>query len=375
VSIVEVARIAGLSHSTVSRVINGRPGVAPETALAVQRAMRALGYTPPARRPGPRPRERVGVTTGNIGLLMVGTDAMFAKAPVTAAVFHAAEQALAERGFNLFVGQVDDGGRLPPNVARGQIDGLLLHGFAPSPSLRVQLEQHPGVWLLSQRSERGYWGDRVCPDNEGIGRLAAEHLVTERGCERLAYLYFSGSHAGFRRRAQEFVATAEDLGKTAIVVPNELKAPVSDAYREEVGEEETETIVDQLLACDPMPDGIFVPRDRLTVKVYRALRHRGIEPGRDVEIISCDNEPILEALDPRPTTIDVRPDLIGRHAVEQLALKISDPQRVTRSIVTVKPRLVLGSAAASGTRKSSSERREPASAGAVDLALDSDLAE
>lgn len=338
-SIVEVARIAGLSHSTVSRVINGRPGVAPETVEAVQRAMQAVGYTPSARRPGPKPVDRNGVTTGSVGLLMIGTEAMFARAPVTAAVFHAVEQALAEKGFNLIVGQVDDAGRLPPTVARGQIDGLLLHGYAPPASIRRRLERHPSVWLLSPRSARGYWGDRVCPDNELIGRLAAEHLVATRGHRSLGYLFFSPTHAGFRQRAEAFVDTAEELGATARLVPDDVQNR-GPTRREEHDERETERILDMLIEDGPLPDAIFVPRDRLTPKVYRGLRRRGIEPGRDIEVMSCDNEPILEALDPRPATIDVQPRLIGRQAVEQLALRMAARDRAVRATVTVEPRLV-----------------------------------
>ena len=58
-SITRVAKLAGVSSSTVSRVINRHPRVAPETALSVQKAMQQLGYTPSARRPGPTLGEEV----------------------------------------------------------------------------------------------------------------------------------------------------------------------------------------------------------------------------------------------------------------------------------------------------------------------------
>jgi LacI family transcriptional regulator len=338
-SIVEVARHAGLSHSTVSRVINGRPGVSPENIEAVHRAMQQLGYTPSARRPGPKPRDRSGVINGTIGLLMIGSDAMFARAPVTAAVFHGAEQALTERGFNLIFGQLGPEGRLPPQVSSGQIDGLLLHGYAPPAKVRSLLMNRPSVWMLSQRSSRGYWGDRVGPDNELIGRIAAEHLVA-RGHTQVAYLYFSATHMGFRSRSEAFCETAEELGaRTALVGDDSIRS--RPFPKEDFGMEQTDEVVDRLLALTPRPTGVFVPRDRLTVKLYKALRERGIEPGRDIEILSCDNEPILEALDPRPATIDVRPSLIGARAVEQLLWRVNHPAEHTRSTITVEPRLVL----------------------------------
>ena len=346
-SIVEVAKVAGLSHSTVSRVINKRPGVAPETVEAVHRAMRQLGYTPPAKRRGPKPRDRERAVTGTVGLLMVGTDAMFARAPVTAAVFHGAEKALTDRGYNLVVGQVGEDSRLPPTVSDGRIDGLLLHGYAPPAQLRERLRNFPSVWLLSQRSSRGYWGDRVSPDNEFIGRVAAERLVSQ-GHRRLAYMYFSPTHMGFRSRAESFVETAEELGATVELV-GDLPGGRCAHWREELGEHETEQVIDQLLALRPRPTGVFVPRDRLTVKVYRALRQHGVEPGRDIELVSCDNEPILEALDPRPATIDVRAETIGAVAVEQLLHRAAEPTPLTRSLITVEPRLIVPDATTGST--------------------------
>ena len=337
-SIVKVAKIAGTSHSTVSRVINNRPGVSAQTEAAVKRAMEQLGYTPPAKRRGPRPADRVKVETGSIGLLMMGTDAMFARAPVTAAVFHAVEQALASRGFNLIVGQVDGHERLPPDVAKGQIDGLLLHGYAPSPELRRSLSVHPSVWILSQRSARGYWGDRVCPDNEVIGRLAAERLLS-RGHSHVAYLYFSATHMGFRSRAEAFAETVEEYGGTCSMIAENPSSGRPSKF-EDFGEDQTEQVVRELLSMDPMPTGIFVPRDRLTVKVYRVLRSMGIEPGRDIEVASCDNEPILDALEPRPATVNVRPDLIGRRAVDQLIWRMQHPEEQTRATITIEPEIV-----------------------------------
>ncbi|MEM7755754.1 MAG: substrate-binding domain-containing protein [Planctomycetota bacterium] len=282
------------------------------------------------------------MSTGAVGLLMVGTDAMLVRAPVTAAVLHGAEQALAEHGYNMIVGQVGAEGRLPPNVERGQIDGLLVHGYAPPPKVRERLARFPSVWLLSQRAHRGYWGDRVTPDNEAIGRLAAEHLCA-RGHTHVAYLYFSATHMGFRARCESFVETAEELGARVDVVGEASIRPRPFGSKEDFGVEETDRVVDSLLALRPLPTGLFVPRDRLTVKLYRALRDRGLEPGRDLEVMSCDNEPILEALDPRPASIDLRADLIGRRAVDQLLWRLEHPNEPVRTVVTVEPRLALPS--------------------------------
>src|SRR5688572_15597772 len=72
-SISKVAKLAGVSSSTVSRVINNHPRVAPDTALSVRRAMQELGYTPSETRPGPKPQSRSRKESPEIAFLVLGT--------------------------------------------------------------------------------------------------------------------------------------------------------------------------------------------------------------------------------------------------------------------------------------------------------------
>src|SRR2546428_8937657 len=72
-SINKVAKLAGVSSSTVSRVINNHPRVAPDTAQNVRKAMQELNYTPSDRRPGPKPSFRSRTGVANIAFLVLGT--------------------------------------------------------------------------------------------------------------------------------------------------------------------------------------------------------------------------------------------------------------------------------------------------------------
>ena len=72
-SISKVAKLAGVSSSTVSRVINNHPRVAPETAQSVREAMQTLGYTPSETRPGPKPQSRIRRGTQEIAFFVLGT--------------------------------------------------------------------------------------------------------------------------------------------------------------------------------------------------------------------------------------------------------------------------------------------------------------
>ena len=336
-SIVEVAKLAGVSHATVSRVINNRPGVSPECVRLVRKAMQSTGYTPSGRGRPVNGQTRVGT----IALLMIGTDLTLMLAPVAGAVLHAVEDALGELGFNLILGKLNDSGRLPPSVVNGRVDGLLLYGYPPPRKHHSHLAKFPCVWLLSARSPRGYWGDRIEPDNEAIGRMAAEYLAS-KGHSNIAMLNVSPDHEGYAIRSRSFTDTAESLDSTAhSVVVNEKTDPRMP-FVGDYDELAVKEMVARYLAIEPRPTGLFVPRDELTVMVYHELRAQGVEPGRDVEVISCNNAPVLSGLDPRPATIDLRPELIGRQAVEQLTLRIKKPHDPVSVVSAVEPRLVEG---------------------------------
>jgi LacI family transcriptional regulator len=337
VSITEVAKLAGFSHATVSRVLNGRAGVSDEAEAAVRKAMRELGYNPSGRRRGPRPKDRSGLRNGTIALLMMRTEAMLVRAPVTAAVLHGVEKALADADVNLVVGQVQDENRLPPTVASERVDGLLLHGFLPPRKLIEQLAHTPSVWLMSPRDATGYFGNRVSPDNEAIGRLAAEYLI-QQGHTHLAYMYCDPGHQGFQTRKDAFLHTAKLHGVQCDLI--EQGQPVTHDTVHATPERFI-PIVDKLMNLSKRPTGVFVPRDRATVIVHRLLEQRGVDLARDLELVSCDNDPVLSGLNPLPATIDINPELIGREAVALLLREInSGDGHSLRQRILIEPRLV-----------------------------------
>jgi len=339
-SIVEVAKLAGVSQATVSRVINNRSNVSPASIERVEAAIQKLHYVPPAKRRGPKPKAS-GIRTGNVGVLFVGEAPTLVTSPVTARVVHAIQDEATANGLTLMLNQVPAGGPLPASLARGQVDGLLMHGDPPSSALRKQLSRYPScVWLLSPRRSRGYWGDRVGPDNDHIGGLAARYLV-DKGHRRLAVVHCDPSHPGFCARVDSFLSAAAEANASAIMLehPDGSSLHSSGDPDEEARLDE---VIGQLVACDDKPTGLFVPRDALTIRFYRLLRRRGIKPGKDLDIVSCDNIPALDALDPKPATIDLRPVEIGRRAVEQLLWQIHSRRQSMNVMATVKPELVYG---------------------------------
>lgn len=338
-SIVEVAKLAGCSHTTVSRVINQKPGVSAEVASRVQAAMRKLSYIPPVKRRGPQPKSQRSVRTGNVAVLMIGTEATPLVAPVSAAAIHAVEDSLAGLGYSMTLSQIRDESRLPSVVTRGDVDGLILHGNPPTAELADRLKRFPAVWMMSPRGKSGYWGDRVAPDNAAIGQFAAEYLI-DRGHQRIAFLYVDVTHLGFAGRAEAFSHVAQEAGVACDMIRDDggktfYKPGDFRAQRELI-----DILIDRFVALPDRPTGLFIPRGRATLMVFEALRSRGIEPGKGVTVIACDNDPTLAGLSPQIATIDVRPDRVGKQAVDQLMSRIEKPEIYARATILIEPTLV-----------------------------------
>src|SRR5262245_38291196 len=168
-SINKVAKLAGVSSSTVSRVINNHPRVAPETAQSVRRAMKKLNYAPSDRRPGPKPRVRSGML--NIAFLVLGTSGN-RSTPGFEELLRGVSAGSRTHNLNLTFNHVPDVEHLPVSTIDRRIDGALLHGALPGPEVRKHLEGLPAVWLMGNR-RRPDWGDQVMPDSYTIGELAA----------------------------------------------------------------------------------------------------------------------------------------------------------------------------------------------------------
>src|SRR5262249_16841943 len=150
----------------------------------------------------------------------------------------------------------------------------------------------PAVWMMSRAdSETDPWGDRVKPDHGTIGQLAAQHLLS-RGHVNLAYMNPETTFPVYHQRLIAFRVASESSS-----APIQVFAVSGSSNLDFIAER----LVEQWLGSSPRPTGIFVPVDRATVCIYRHLERRGIQPGRDVDIVSCDHETeLLSMMHPPP---------------------------------------------------------------------------
>src|SRR6185295_14821017 len=206
-SIGKVAKLAGVSSSTVSRVINNHPRVAPETAQSVRRAMQTLGYTPSDRRPGPKPSVRTRAPAADIAFLVLGTSGSRAT-PAFQDLLRGVSMGASRHELNLIFHHVADPNRLPARVVDQKVDGILLHGATPVGEARDLLRRIPTVWLMGN-VRRPDWGDQVLPDGYEIGEMAAKYLIN-RGHKRLAFLNLDAGHWALRVYGHTFQSVGQD---------------------------------------------------------------------------------------------------------------------------------------------------------------------
>jgi LacI family transcriptional regulator len=99
-------------------------------------------------------------------------------------------------------------------------------------------------------------------------------------------------------------------------------------------------LVDSLAGRKKRPLGLFLTMDILAPCVYAELARVGLTVGKDIHVVSCNNErPYLNSLHPQPAVVDVRAAEIGRRAVFQLLQRMRFPQEICVSLL-VAPELV-----------------------------------
>jgi DNA-binding LacI/PurR family transcriptional regulator len=352
VTVHEVARTADVSVGTVSRVLRGDPTVGPEFVERVKQASLKLNYRPLRRRAEGKNGSgtaEVSLMGRAIALVTLGLDRSLATLPVVAMSLHGTESAIARAGGSMLFADAPDLDRIPPVLEHERVSGVILKGplhgeadWSASTVLLDRLRSLPCVWIFGRPV--GAWGDSVGVNEFEVGRLAAEDLLS-RGHRRVAFLNPKPDHLLFGRRQASFTHHMR-LGGAEVMEflgdhPEQWRLPL----RALTNVESVDELVDQLMSTDPArrPTAVFTPADSIAALVYRSLAGRGLQVGRDISVISVNDErAIIDGLYPALTTISVRPEVVGRRAVDQLIQRLEGDRSEPPVEVSVEPLLVEG---------------------------------
>jgi DNA-binding LacI/PurR family transcriptional regulator len=343
VTVRDIAAAAGVSPGTASRALRGHPLISEVCIARVQQVAEALGYRPLRDRTGRRRSEPLAGK--RIAIAMLGIDRSLASYPAVGEAVHGVEEALSAAGAHPVLVNVPDPAEPPRSLRRTRFDGIIakaaLQGdimTALGSKLRGVLESNALVWILGRPA--GVEGDVVNPDNLAIGRIAADALIAA-GHTRLAIVNPKADHTmfavrehGFREAAAERAATVASFTARRDINAGFPIQPIMDVTQ-------VQPLVDALLCEQQRPTAIFCPADSIAAMTYRALASRGLQPGTDISVVSCNNERSLVAgLWPALATIDVHLRQIGQLAVRQLIRRITGEFDGSAVTIDVKPTLL-----------------------------------
>ena len=312
----DVAERAGVSQSTVSRALRNSPGVNAETRARVSAAARELGYV--VDRHASSLRLKSSETIALVTICRPGEDRS-AINPFYFALLGSIAEATSRRRFNLLVSFQESPANFRADfVASGLADAMIVIGTTSN-------DEAWGYFAEAQASGLDFvcWGSPGDPfhwmrsDNDGGGRIAAEHLVAT-GRRRIAFIGPADSaQRQFDERREGFTSalTAHDIDP--IIWP---AVPAADRPSQGAAS------VRNLLAAHPDVDAVFAATDMLALGVLQGLKDAGRSVPGDVAIIGFDGIRAGTLADPGLTTIEPDLDAAGE-ALVAMALEDDDHVR------------------------------------------------
>jgi len=299
---VDVAALAGVALKTVSRVVNGEPGVSPELESRVRQAIDQLNYQRDANAATLR---RLGRKTQTIGLVLEDVSN-----PFSSELHRAVEDAARERGVLVFAGSCDeDPGRereLIGSFRERRVDGIIVVPASHDHSYLYEERRAGTALVFVDRPASHLDADSVVSDNVGGAAQAVSHLLSH-GHRRIGFLgdLVSISTAEDRLRGYTQALTSHEVRVDEDLIRTELRDPDAAAL----------AIAEMLALLEP-PTAFFTGQNLLTIGGVHALRYARRE--REIALIGFDDIPLADMLDPAISVVAQDPQAIGRVAADQL---------------------------------------------------------
>lgn len=320
-----LAKLAGVSPATVSRVINDRPGVRPELRQAVEQAIREYGLNvdSAARALKSRKTQRLAIITPRPGYLVFAN-------PFFMEIFRGITSISEQRGYGLAVTTAATAQTLYEVNRNRSCDGVLFIGFRKSVPEPRSLKGATVPVVTIPRPGPQYKLPYVSMEDEAGACEATSHLI-QRGHRRIALLngprtsiYSINRFAGYRRA----LADAGIPLDPSLVVDGDFDH--DGAYRATI----------QLLDIDSPPTAIFATSDYMATGVTCGVQSRGLTIPRDIALVGFGNTPICTHTSPTLTSVDEQLQELGSQAAT-LLIRLAEGEQVEDTQIVLPTRLVV----------------------------------
>lgn len=321
-TIKDVALAAGVSVSTVSKVLNGHYSISPETAQRVRKIMEEMNYYPSAN----AQNFASGVSRTVVLLADMSPDAAF-RNPHMFEIVAGLEEALGKRGYRLVLRGTDE------TSACGLAEEIISRRSADAIAIHVGVMSHP---LASVLTRRGFphivlgmpnFESQVCwidNNNTYSGTVAASYLLS-LGYRRIAFIggkyYDLGSAHRLQGVKQGLSAGGSRLEEQYIWLGDSTRA---DGYRMTVG----------LLKRRPLPDAIICANNYIALGCVEALHKMGMRVPEDVGVMAFDDYPFSQIIEPQLTVVNINVRDLGIQAAKFLVDIIRRPNMQIQTYIT-----------------------------------------
>ena len=326
-TIKDVAKMAGVSTTTVSHVINKTRFVAKETEEAVMQAIKSLKYSPSAVA-----RSLKVNTTKSIGMIVTTSES-----PYFAEIIHAVEDHCYRQGYSLFLCNTQNDPEKIKNhvemLTKKRVDGLLvmcseytqhsldaLSGFSSVPMVVMDWGPNADTDIIEDNSFNG-------------GYIATKHLID---CGHKAIGLIAG---------ELDKTTAKTRYEGFVKAMNEANLPIHENWIMEgfFEPEDGYECMNKILSQDSLPTAVFCCNDVMALGAISAITEKGLRVPDDISIIGYDNIHSSRFYAPPLTTIHQSKSRLGAQAVnllfERIANKDNDSHEKHR--IAIHPELVL----------------------------------
>ncbi|MEE1751636.1 LacI family DNA-binding transcriptional regulator [Streptomyces sp. SP18CS02] len=302
----QVAKKVGVSEATVSRVLNGKPGVSDATRQAVLTALDVLGYERPTQLRGERAR-------------LVGLVLPELQNPIFPAFAEVIGGALAQQGLTPVLCTQTKGGVTEADyvelLLQQQVSGVVFAGGlfaqadAPHDHYRRLAERRIPVVLINASIENMDFPCIACDDAVAVDQ-AWRHLAS-LGHERIGLVLGPEDHIPSRRKLAAARAAARSEGRE--LTDEHVERSM---FSLEGGQAAATRLLDRGFT------GIICASDPLALGAVRAARRRGLAVPGDVSVVGYDDSAFMNCTEPPLTTVRQPIEAMGRAAVELLSVQI-----------------------------------------------------
>lgn len=328
-TIYDIAKRAGVSATTVSKVLNGYPDVSTKTREKVQRITGELGY-----RPNALARSLVTRRSMTIGVFFQDHVNSGFRHPILHDIIASFLDVVGQEGYdllffsNLLTGDMEKG--FVTRAKSRDVDGLFLLGVPRTDPGLIQLSRSKIPVVSVDLDMMGPRASYLSSDNIGGTHKAIEYLV-ENGHRKIAFV---GDRFGTKPGHDRMLGYQQSLQKWSL--PFRSEWIIEGDFTEESGYDS----MAKLLACEEMPTAVFFAGDMMAIGAMRALAEAGVVVGKDISLMGFDDVDLARYVTPGLTTIHQDREKMGNLAAVELLGLMNTPDKLP-TVITVDTELVV----------------------------------